>query len=161
MNIILSINPTWGEKILNGEKVIEFRKTIPKTLIRSKAIDFYRAKIFLYESGDVKKVVGYCNFKSIVFHKVFFNCFGQMIEFENTAFKQEKSYSERVLYAGGDIEEKLLYKYSLPKRFVYCWEITNPVRFDNPINISEFLKDKPPQSFCYTPWDIIDKTQER
>lgn len=153
MNIILSINPIWGEKILNGEKIIEFRKTIPITLIRSN--DFYNSKIFLYESGDVKKVVGYCNFKTIVFHKVFFDLCGKILITPPQYNKKE------LLCAGGDIDEKLLYKYSLPKRFVYCWVITNPVRYDFQVPISEFLKDKPPQSFCYTNYDIINSTRER
>lgn len=154
MNIILSLNPTYANKIYAGEKIIEFRKTIPKTLL--KVNDFYRpqeTKIFIYETGKAGGVSGYCIFRTLIFNKLKFDEFGKIIKPDSAAFDYE-TYKDRILERGGGITESELYKYSLPQRFVYMWAITGAVRFPCKQSISKFEIKRPPQSFCYTNFDL-------
>ena len=148
MNVILSIKPKWAEKIYNGEKLIEFRKGIPKTLIRSA---FHNDSIiFLYETGNIKKVTGCCKFKDFIFDRVFFDDTGKVIVPRSYPFGRE-GFIEWLFYAGGEIKEKELSEYAGKKRFVWCWKITSPRRFEiAPAELKEFDLKRPPQSFCYT-----------
>ena len=50
MNVLLSIKPTFVERIFNGEKLYEFRKVI----FKKDKIDH----IYIYSSYPVKKIVG-------------------------------------------------------------------------------------------------------
>lgn len=152
MNVILSIKPKWAEKIYNGEKVIEFRKGIPKTLIRSAIHN--DSIIFLYETGNVKKVTGCCKFKDLIFDSVFFDDSGKVIVPRSYPFGRE-GFIEWLFYAGGEIKEKELSEYAGKKRFVWCWKITAPRRFEiAPAELKEFDLKRPPQSFCYTNYGI-------
>lgn len=58
MKILLSIKPQFVEKILSGEKKIEFRKTE----FKRKNID----SIIVYSSGSVKKIVGEIKFSRVL-----------------------------------------------------------------------------------------------
>lgn len=154
MNVILSINPNWAEKIYRQEKILEFRKTIPKTLL--KCCDFYRAqdvKIYLYETGKKGSVTGFCNFRNFIFSILYFDESGKIIKPKNAAFDRE-TFAESIYYSGGQIKEEDLFKYSLPQKFLYVWRITNPKIFEKEISISEFGLKRPPQSFCYTNKDF-------
>jgi len=55
--ILMSIKPVYVEKILNGQKCYEYRKTLPK----KENID----KIMIYSTSPVKKVVGEVEVKEI------------------------------------------------------------------------------------------------
>lgn len=150
MNIILSLNPTWANKIYAGEKIIEFRKTIPKTLL--KCSNFYRPqelKIYIYETGKNGGVTGFCRFKSFIFDKLYFDENGKIIKPERAAFDRE-SFKDCIVYGGGMISEEKLYKYSLPQRFLYMWRITDPNRFRQKMSIEFWGMKRPPQSWCYT-----------
>lgn len=154
MNIILSLNPTWANKIYDGEKIIEFRKTIPKTLLR--VANFYRPqelKIYIYETGKIGGITGFCRFKNFIFTKLNFDENGKIIKPEKAAFDTE-AYKECIIYGGGMISEEQLYKYSLPKRNLYMWRITDPNRFRQKISIELFGMKKPPQSWCYTNMNV-------
>lgn len=164
MNVILSIKPKWAEKIYNGEKVIEFRNTIPKSLIRldtfenkihpiSRKESYPGKTIFLYETGN-KKVTGCCKFKDLIFDRVFFDDSGKVIVPRSYPFGRE-GFIEWLFYAGGEIKEKELSEYAGKKRFVWCWKITAPRRFEiAPAELKEFDLKRPPQSFCYTNYGI-------
>lgn len=154
MNLILSLNPYWANKIYKEEKFIEFRKTIPKALL--KLNNFYRpqeTKIFIYETGKAGGVSGYCKFKTFIFNKLKFDEYGKIIKPYSAAFDYE-TYSDAILTRGGGITERDLYEYSLPQRFVYMWSITGAVRFPCKQSISKFELKRPPQSFCYTNFDL-------
>lgn len=164
MNIILSIKPRWAEKIYNGEKVIEFRKTIPKSLIRLDTFEnkihpisrkeSYPGKIiFIYESMEVKKITGYCKFKDLIFERIFFDDSGKVIVPRSYPFGRE-GFTEWLFYAGGGIKEKELSKYAGEKKFVWCWKIIEPRRLYIPAELKEFDLHRPPQSFCYTNYGL-------
>jgi predicted transcriptional regulator len=50
MKVLLSIKPMYAEKILNGEKLYEFRRTI----FKSPAV----TKVVIYASSPISKVIG-------------------------------------------------------------------------------------------------------
>lgn len=169
MNVILSIKPKWAEKIYNVEKVIEFRKTIPKYLIGLDTFEnkihpisrkeYYPGKtIFLYETGNVKKVTGYCKFKDLIFERVFFDDSGKVIVPRSYPFGRQ-GFLEWLFYAGGEIKEKELSEYAGKKRFVLCWKIIDPRRFDIARELKEFDLKRPPQSFCYTHYGINNNNE--
>ena len=55
--VLMSIKSIYVEKILNGEKRYEYRKTIPKKCV---------SKIIIYSTHPVKKVVGEVQVKNIL-----------------------------------------------------------------------------------------------
>lgn len=59
MNALLSIKPEFGEKILEGEKQYEFRKTRFRD---PSAVD----KVILYASSPVQRIIGYFSFADII-----------------------------------------------------------------------------------------------
>lgn len=52
--ILLSIKPEWAEKIYNGEKTIEWRKSRPR-LDRNN----HHMRVYIYETAPVKRITGH------------------------------------------------------------------------------------------------------
>ena len=57
MNVLLSIKPYFAEKIFSGEKIFEFRKSLPNVPID---------KIILYVSMPVQKIIGEIEISGII-----------------------------------------------------------------------------------------------
>lgn len=128
MNIILSIKPKWAELIYSGKKTIEWRKSFPKR----ENIEC----IYLYETAPVKKVTGFFEwngFEAIVFTADFNNIF---------------TTAQNVVDAGCVPLEDLK-KYIGDRIDLFGWKIKNPQKYKEPLPLSFFHFERPPQSWCY------------
>lgn len=151
--ILLPVHPQWCEKIFNGEKTIEVRKTAPKidtpfevlvyqTKIRFKVRDWqenFQSIIFTPNGGAEDgngKVIG-----SFVCDKVY------------------KIVPDGEYYSNGyDIDDDMLSETCLGRGYLtgyglgytlYGWHITEPKLFDKPRELSEFGITRAPMSWCY------------
>ena len=121
--VMLSIRPQWCEKIFNGSKTIEVRKSRP-----SLDMPF---KVYVYETKAqfVKSVRGACTTYGYGRGKVIgsFVCCGCM--------RPNNSLSLMAVKSLLTIEE--LFEYSNGKA-LYGWHITEPKLFEKPIELGEF-----------------------
>ena len=130
MNVIMSIKPKWADKILSGEKTVEFRKTVFK-----KDVD----KVYIYSSSPVKKIVGYFCPKISVH-----------VDDPGIIFKCFQKY--------GCITEKEFYEYFGNNSTAYAILIKNALKFNNPIDPYKSIENfRAPQSFMYIDCDIDGK----
>lgn len=121
MKVILSIKPIYAEKILNGEKTIELRKSIfKKNNIK---------KVIIYASSPISKVIGEFEIESILHDEI------------NELWKKTKKEN------GVDIE--FFKQYFENKEKGYAIKIKNTKRYKVPYNIYEKYGIKAPQSFSY------------
>lgn len=152
--VLISIQPKWCEKIANGEKTVEVRKTKPKL-----AMPF---KVYIYRTkGTVKHL---CNGKWWNM-TVGGNVIGEFvcdkiidISIEISEPKGLSAYP--VPYTGlTDIE---ILHYLGNGKTGYAWHISDLVIYDEPKELGEFTHEKtsgvwstkerikrPPQSWCY------------
>lgn len=131
-SIILSVQPKWLEKILNGEKTIEIRKTNPKCEL---PIDVY-----LYCSRDKKYSYAVCEYQR-----------GKVVG-KFTLNKVDETTPVDLSTKGFDIRKKacldveILIKYaggfSKTDTQLYAWYIDNLVIFDKPKELSEFCVNR-------------------
>ena len=144
--ILISIQPKWVAKILNGEKTIEIRKTMPKCDL---PIDVYiyccKDKLsltqYLYKDGwGYDAVPNYNYAKSIGCAKEKLN--GKVV----AKFTLNKVEEIRYLHCGnfyhfeyGMITSKIN-EYLEPKGYAYAWHIDSLEIFDKPKELSEFEK---------------------
>ena len=121
-DILISIQPQYVEKILNGTKRYEFRKIAPdKSFVR----DFY-----IYSSAPVQRVVA--RFPMTEVH----------------VGSPEQVWGICSEFAGGSKEDFL--EYFDGKEKAYAIEIKGLHKFDEPINpFKQNKKFWPPQSYCY------------
>lgn len=158
-SVLISIRPKWAEKIANGEKTIEVRKTRPKldtpfkcyiycTLPRRPHEDFIRTdypKPQFYGGG---KVIGefICERIAVIAYDG-----GELSSTTNAAFSPATCLSQAEIIA-----------YIGDKGRCYGWHISDLLIYDKPRELDEFtgLRDtrfgaepveikRPPQSWCY------------
>ena len=123
VEILISIQPKWCEKILKLEKRWEMRKTIPK------AKGPFRVFIYQTEGGGV---VG--EFICDSFTEVDPGEITKRILTDTQLTKQEA-----LEYADG--------------KTVYLWRIRSLVDYPEPKPLSAYGLDRPPQSWCYLKGD--------
>ena len=123
VEILISIQPKWCEKILKLEKRWEMRKTIPK------AKGPFRVFIYQTEGGGV---VG--EFVCDSFTEVDPGEITKRILTDTQLTKQEA-----LEYADG--------------KTVYLWRIRSLVDYPEPKPLSAYGLDRPPQSWCYLKGD--------
>lgn len=173
-SILLSVKPEWLVKILNGEKTIEIRKTMPKCDL---PIDVY-----LYCCKSKKKL-----FFDKVYNKYMygedtpkdrFNSLNGKVVAKFTLNKNDKAELERINYSTEDygyrfndeilikscLTEEQLESYLLSKDGKgYAWHIEDLQIFDKPIPLigNNFVNPKTyisikkaPQSWCYCLYNI-------
>lgn len=119
MKILLAIKPKYIEKIINKEKIYEFRKVIP-----SKDID----KVYVYASYPISKIVGEFTVKKIL-----------------TGDKNDIWWWCQQ-YAG--ITKQQFYDYFSTKNIANAIEICKYTYYNNYIGV-EKLNLTAPQNFCY------------
>lgn len=167
--ILMSIQPQWLEKILNREKLIEIRKTMPKCEL---PIDVYlyctKTKPFLYgyygESDDAEGfgyAASYCpteNLNGKIVAKFTLNTLKKVYcerlnngvgydyyyEFEyGTSIAEEASILDWSDYINFCSENEL-YNYlgykDRPEKVGYAWYIDNLEIFNVPMELSDFYK---------------------
>jgi predicted transcriptional regulator len=119
--VLLSIKPEFAEKIFNGTKKYEFRRSMFKNDIKN---------VVVYASYPVKKAVGEFEVEEIISLNV-------NILWEITGKKS-------------GIKREYFDQYFLGKTIGHAIEIGNPKLYSSPIDIEmEYKILKPPQSFMY------------
>lgn len=127
--ILMSIQSKWLVKILNGEKTIEIRKSMPKCVL---PIDVYlyctKKKLYIPQKSRSKytKLMNGKVVAKFTLNKVEDCCDMGKAELE---YKSRLSIAEICLY----IKAK-----EVDPKMVYAWHIDNLVIFDKPKELSEF-----------------------
>jgi predicted transcriptional regulator len=120
-DILMSIKPEFAQKILTGEKTVEFRRKFNK--------DLQFAIVYIYESAPTKMVVGYFVVGGI---------------YRNPPDKAYHSFGGR-----GCISEERFMQYCNGLDYMYTITILNYKKFDNPIPLSGFGLLRPPQNYQF------------
>ena len=129
INVLLSIKPVYVDEILTGRKTFEFRKSI----FKKEGI----AKVFIYSSSPVKKIVASFEIARII------------------ANSPQKLWEKCQKYGG--ISENDFFDYFKNSEIGYAIEIANLKKFPEPINPYKIKKDfRPPQSYRYLPLDYFE-----
>ena len=159
--IIISIRPEWVEKILNGEKTIELRKTLPNCK--------YPIDVYIYCTKSDRYHLDW-EFGKNVHDKRWF-CWAKKAPYYQ---EHQEIYSGKVIakftlpygllldrYDAWVITEKAkvskeeFFEYKGTKKEIYGWKIENPIVFKKPKELSEFGLKRPPQS-----WHYIEITED-
>lgn len=121
MKVLLSIKPEFAEKIFEGTKKYEFRRTIfKKPEVR---------KVVVYASSPVQKIIGEFEIDRIIVHDL------------ETLWNKTKKLS--------GISESFFFQYFSDKEFGYAIKIKKTKLYRTPKCIREDFKLYPPQSFLY------------
>ena len=118
--MLLSINPQFVEKIIDGSKVYEFRKFRCKPEIK---------KVVIYVTAPYKKVVAEADICEVLEDETL------MI------WKRTKAYS--------GINYVYFRKYYKGKKKAYAYHLKNVIVYENPLELKNFGVNYVPQSFCY------------
>jgi predicted transcriptional regulator len=121
MEVILSIKPEYANKIFNGSKKFEFRRSI----FKNKEV----TKIIVYASSPVSKIIG-------------------EFEIEKILNKDLKSLWNLTKDFSG-ISEKYYYDYFIGKENGYALEVKKVKLYKEVLCIKETFGINPPQSFAY------------
>lgn len=142
MNIILSIHPKWAEKIYALEKVVEWRKSRPKTYSEE-------TKIYMYETSPAKMVTGCFTLKT-----KFINTPAADYPFARISFRDSDARHLRIenIERMGCVPIEKLREY-IKDSDGYGWRINKVEKFEKPRPLSDFGLNRPPQSWCYTEVD--------
>ena len=166
-SVMLSIQPKWIEKIVNGEKTIEVRKSAPKE------VPF---KAYIYETKGATEMPWVDEDGHFIYKGR-----GQVIG-EFICDKVEKFVVGSL--RSDDIEkpaclsytEMINYFYKPEEldgntaKFGYGWHISDLKIYDKPKELSEFSKygfgepvplKRPPQSWCYVEWEAEKALEDR
>lgn len=120
-NVLLSIKPNFADKIFQGTKRYEFRRTI----FKEESV----GKVFVYVSAPVQKVVG-----EFSIDKILCKGLGELWDITRD-------------YSG--IDEEFFYKYFSNKNKGYAIKIGEFKRYEDPLDIKKDFGAAPPQSFVY------------
>lgn len=118
--ILLSINPTHVENILNGSKQYEFRKKACK-----RKVD----KILIYSTTPIMKVVGEAEVEDI------------LIDDPEKIWEKTKKTS--------GINKEFFDKYYIGRSLAVAYKLKNIIRYRKPRELSEYGIANAPQSFQY------------
>ena len=121
MNIILSIKPEFANKIFEGDKKFEYRRSI----FKNKNV----SKVIVYASSPISKVIGEFEIGEILFKDL------------KTLWKETKEFS--------GITEDYFYEYFVGKENGFAIEVKRVKRYRKELCIRESFGKVPPQSFTY------------
>lgn len=134
MNVLLSVKPVYVEKIRNGKKKYEFRRSI----FKKKGI----RKIYVYSTSPVGKITASFEIKKIL---------------KDTP---EKIWLKCQKYAG--ISQKDFFAYFKDTDTAYAIEIGAVDNFLNPVDPRNVIDDfRPPQSFYYLPSNFFENIEAK
>ena len=169
ISILLPVKPEWLVKILNGEKIIDVRKTTPKCDL---PIDVYlyccksKKKLFFdkvynkYMYGEDTPKDRFNSLNGKVVAKFTLN---KVDDLSRYAYNFKDNFFYEILNKAC-VNTNYLQKYTKNKPILLAWHIDNLEIFDNPITLNEndfgnpktnIAITKAPQSWCYC---IYDKT---
>lgn len=122
MKVILSIKPYYAEKILQGEKTYELRKTIFKVPnIKT---------VIIYASSPISKIIGEFEIDTILHEDI------------TVLWKKTKEFAA--------VDKSFFDEYFAHKEKGYAIKIKNFRRYSKTFNIMEKYGVTAPQSFSYT-----------
>lgn len=121
MKVLLSIKPEFAEKIFEGSKEYEFRRSI----FKNKGVK----TIVVYASSPVKKVIGEFDIEEVLKDDI-------------------KQLWQRTKHKAG-IDEAFFYKYFEGKKDGFAIKIKNAVRYPVSLCLKRDFNVSPPQSFLY------------
>lgn len=123
--VLISIQPKWCEKIFNGQKTIEVRKSRPKI--------YMPFKCYIYETKAqfIKSVKGACTSYGYGRGKVI----GEFVCDEIIEDKRGENADVFSKYALLSLDEQKKYG---GNKLLYGWHITEPKLFDKPRALGEF-----------------------
>ena len=121
MRVLLSIKPEFAEKIFEGTKKYEFRRS----LFKNKNV----RTIIVYASFPVQRVIGEFEIASVLNEDL------------------EKLWEKTKEFSG--ISEDYFFKYFNNKERGYAIKIKKAKRYNKTLSIKEDFNARPPQSFMY------------
>lgn len=135
LSILISIKPEFVELIFSGDKTVELRRVLPKNLPD-------KTEVIIYASSPIKSIVGRACIKNIEEHPIdrLWKKFGHRT---GTTFEYFKKYFKGKNRGYGLILEKVEI-FSSP--YPLC-------------TLRDTLSFSPPQSYMYTPPDIMELIQ--
>ena len=143
--IMISIQPQWVEKILNGEKTIEIRKTMPKCELP--------CKVYIYETKSKYKKGFYNNLDHKIHYCEYFGKGKVVAEFtcDFILNGKEDAQSWEYISENSCVPSSDLYKYCGENEdgeinYCYGWHIDNLKIYDKPKELSEFTRNVPDYS---------------
>lgn len=161
--VLISIHPKWCEKIFNGQKTIEVRKSRPY-IPTPFTVYVYQTK---HKGGNATvrevlnsvygggKVIG-----SFVCDKIISTCGWRLKGHTGRCVKRTKSEEEFPKNACLSIEE--IVEYSGNENLeIYGWHITEPTLFEKPRGLGEFYRTLPEKVLengeydCRKEWDVL------
>ena len=126
MKVLLSIKPEFADKIFNGTKKYEFRRSIFKKKDLKDNID--------YASSPVQKIIG---------------------EFEiETIIEEELDKLWELTKDLSGISKDYFFEYFKNKKNGFAIKIKNAKKYNTPLSIKEKFNITPPQSFMYLTEDL-------
>lgn len=137
--VLISIRPKWVEKIANGEKTIEVRKTRPNLPTPFKCYIYCTSghPYISVKGGNLDRdtvrtnTAGRCNGK--VIGEFVCDYILQRCEMANADIAEQQSCVRR---------EDIYFKYSEEgKHYIYGWHISNLKIYDAPKKLGEFWRD--------------------
>jgi predicted transcriptional regulator len=128
MKVVLSIKPEFANKIFDGSKKFEFRKSIFK--------NENVKTILVYSSSPVQKVIGEFQIEKIIKHDL------------KTLWDLTKEYS--------GITKEYFYQYFADKQQGFAIKIKTKTRYRKPKCLREDFNLTPPQSFAYWTNPIVE-----
>ena len=153
-SIMISIQPQWVEKILNGEKTIEIRKTIPKCELPCKVYIYCtKSKPYLYRLNDDDdfELTNQLKFQEDGFVKDYNAQNGKVVAeftlnqadefsvFESGSVQYWNCYNlEKSCLTYEQIAKYIGYDKKYGYRNGYAWFIDNLKIYDKPKDLSEF-----------------------
>lgn len=163
-NVLISIRPEYVAKILNGDKTIEIRKTMPKCELPCK-VYIYCTKEKSYLDRLVQNHNGfYYTVRELVDfdaddYGLYYDVAGKngevVAEFtlnEVETIEKNQVYNASVVRHNACLNIMQLHDYIKGKRF-HAWHIDDLKIYDEPRELSEFVCRKPlkqpPMDWCY------------
>ena len=171
--IMISIQPQWVEKILNGEKTIEIRKTIPKCELP--------CKVYIYCTKDTRKILagapfvekswtcwnrqswsaqekkdcGYGKYNGKVVAEFTLNHYNKF-DYDGLIFHDMKD----IILEHSCLTDEQLCNY-IQDNLGYAWHIRNLIIYDKPKELDEFSAGKAKIDCGYGNYDIYNKILKR
>ncbi len=121
MKVLLSIKPEFAEKIFNGTKKYEFRRSV----FKNKNVK----TVVVYASSPVQQVIGEFEIETILNHNL------------QELWNLTKDYS--------GITKNFFFDYFINKERGYAIKIKEAKLYDKALSIKDDFNATPPQSFMY------------
>ncbi len=121
MKVLLSIKPEFAEKIFNGTKKYEFRRSV----FKNKDVKI----VIVYASSPVQRVIGEFEIEKIINDEI------------HNLWNKTKKLS--------GISKDFFFEYFKNKKRGYAIKIKKTTRYDEALLIRDNFNTNPPQSFVY------------